>query len=101
VVPALRCNPDAAQQSGVDIWVGPPESALHYAEVKGTTASEPTFFISEGERKFAEHHQSEFSLVVTTGIDLKRTRHDAVHRRDGAVDVVAELEPYQWRGILK
>lgn len=86
---------------GFDIRVGPEGAEVRFVEVKGTQASEPVFFLSEGERKFSRREKSRYSILVITGIDLKGKSDAARHWRDGEVDAgMAELKASQWRGRL-
>lgn len=86
---------------GFDIRVGPQGAEHRFVEVKGTQASEPLFFLTEGERRFSGKEKDRYSLLVITGINLKKQTDTGRHWRDGQIDAaVAELEPSQWRGRL-
>jgi hypothetical protein len=85
---------------GFDIRVGDGDDPSLYVEVKGTQSSTADFFLSEGEREFAETHADRYLLSVVTGIDLKQKSHEAVHWRRGAIESNAVLAATQWRGRL-
>jgi hypothetical protein len=86
---------------GFDIRVGQAGAEDWYYEVKGTQASEPLFFMSEGERKFSLRQASRYTLLVVVGIDLRNGIHASIIRRDGEVGGAdVELETAQWRGRL-
>jgi hypothetical protein len=86
---------------GFDIRVGLAGAEDWYYEVKGTQASEPLFFMSEGERKFSRREASRYTLLVVVGIDLRNGTHGSIVRHDGEVGGVdVKLETAQWRGCL-
>lgn len=86
---------------GFDIRVGQAGAEDWYYEVKGTQASEPLFFMSEGERKFSFREASRYTLLVVVGIDLRNGIHASIVRRDGEVGGAdVELETALWRGRL-
>lgn len=86
---------------GFDIRVGPKSAPTRFVEVKGTSTSEPVFFLSEGEREFSVANKAAYTLLVVVGIDLKAKTHTAIVRREGAIDAtVADLKTTQWRGRL-
>jgi hypothetical protein len=86
---------------GFDIRViGSPGSVIRYVEVKGTSAGEPTFFISEGERQFSLVEATRFTLVVVWGVNL-RTSDCQISTSDGAVELPnVDLTPRQFQGTL-
>lgn len=72
-----------------------------YIEIKSTATSEPVFFLSEVERRFAEEQAARYYLVVVTSVDVSK-RTGVVHWHDGKLsrsDSVV-LAPRQWRGAL-
>lgn len=86
---------------GFDLRVGPEHEPVRYVEVKGTQASQPVFFMSDGEREFSIRHADKYTLVVVSGISLADRSHESVVVRDGAVvgdDLT--MTPSQWRGRL-
>jgi hypothetical protein len=87
---------------GFDIRVVASSGAVvRYVEVKGTSAGEPTFFISEGERQFSLAEATRFTLVVVWGVNL-RTRDCEVSTIDGAVELPnVVLMPRQFQGTLR
>jgi Domain of unknown function (DUF3883) len=83
--------------SGYDIEVGPADPVERFVEVKGTVAKFVDFFISEGERLYAEAHGDRYTLAVVHSIDLEAGTGIAVWF-DGEIDDRFELKPTQWRG---
>ncbi len=81
---------------GFDILVG---DDMHFCEVKGTRQPLPIFFLSEGERIFAETHESRYSLLVVFAIDLVSSTHQVAANR-GRLAGGAQLVVAQWRGQL-
>jgi hypothetical protein len=71
-----------------------------YVEVKGTQTSRPQFLLSEGERRFAALHHSEYLLMVVFGINLTSGQFAGLRTARGAVGPAHRLEPFQWRGLL-
>lgn len=86
---------------GFDIRVvDSPGSVVRYVEVKGTSAGEPSFFISEGERQFSLAESTRFTLVVVWGVDL-RTSDCQISTNDGAVKLPnVVLTPRQFQGTI-
>jgi hypothetical protein len=86
---------------GFDILVGAAASPVRHVEVKGTTAADPVFFMSEGERLFSHHHSSDYTLLVVVGIELSTKSHAAIRVHHGRIDsLAAKLETAHWRGRL-
>lgn len=86
---------------GFDLLVGPEADPLRYVEVKGTQASAPVFFMSDGERQFSRRHHGRYTLVVVSGIDVASGSHTALTVRDGALDGEdVDMTVSQWRGRL-
>lgn len=71
-----------------------------YVEVKGTRRPSPVFFLSEGERAFAERNADRYHFWVFFEIDLV-ARSGAVTTHTGAlVAPGVTLVPKQWVGTL-
>lgn len=86
------CEVPVVGAAGAEDW---------YYEVKGTQASEPLFFMSEGERKFSLRECSRYTLLVVIGIDLRNGTHASIVSRDGEVaGADVKLETAQWCGRL-
>lgn len=74
---------------------------LRFVEVKGTSAGTPSFFISEGERRFSITEGHRFILIVVWAIDL-RTGESRVSTCPGPVgEPSATLLPRQFLGTLR
>ncbi|GAA0255665.1 DUF3883 domain-containing protein [Cryptosporangium japonicum] len=70
---------------GYDIRVGPPNKAVRYIEVKGTTFKYPRFFLSEGERLYSVNESERYTLLVIHSIDLEAQSFE-VFQHDGAIE---------------
>ncbi|WP_022926739.1 protein NO VEIN domain-containing protein [Patulibacter americanus] len=67
-----------------------------FVEVKGTRRPAPWFFVSEGERLFAQAKAADYLFVVVYGIDLYEKSHASlVHST-----ALPPLKPAQWVGLL-
>jgi hypothetical protein len=85
---------------GYDIRVSAAGGVVRYVEVKGTASERGAFFISEGERLFAEVNADRFSLCVVRAIDLEQQMH-LISWHDGRVGTDAfSLRVRQWQGII-
>ncbi len=81
---------------GFDISIGPADDRHRYIEVKGTTLDRPRFFLSEGERDFAEKHGGCYTLLVIYCIDLSSQSH-RIFRWDGPITTqVFAMNTRQW-----
>jgi hypothetical protein len=82
---------------GFDVLLGAADAPTRYVEVKGTQASEPQFFLSEGERRYSIDHGDNYTIAVVYGIDLEGPTHVDVLWRDGPLigDDLA-FRPRQW-----
>ena len=68
-------------------------------EVKGTQTAHWIFFMSDGERRFSITNALRYTLIVVSGIDVRKGTHGFVTERDGAVaGADVELRASQWRG---
>jgi hypothetical protein len=86
---------------GYDVKVLDADGVLErYVEVKNTAGEQPSFFMTENERAFAEAHSDQYELVVVTSVDVA-ARSGVVHVHDGGLPsgrVV--LAAQQWKGAL-
>jgi hypothetical protein len=97
--PGLVVTKMPKNNPGFDIRVGLPADEVQYVEVKGTQASEPLFWMSEGERQFSIREAHRYQLVVIVGIDLKAVSHSNIVVHSGAVGgPQINLQASQWRG---
>jgi hypothetical protein len=87
---------------GYDIRVTEDGRVSRYVEVKGTTAPEPRFFLSENERQFSVDNADLYTLVVFSSIDLDAETAEVTTSRDGAIDrAEAALREVLWKGRLE
>ncbi len=86
---------------GFDIRVTDPQgSVVRFVEVKGTSAGQPSFYLSEGERQFSIAEAARFTLVVVWAVSLG-TGECEISRSDGAVELPGiVLTPRQFQGTL-
>ncbi len=85
---------------GYDIRVRRADDSVLYVEVKGTVRPLPHFYMSEGERRFAEDQAEKYRLLVVYSID-REARIGTVLLRAGALGGAdVELQPTQWEGSL-
>lgn len=88
----------AANNPGFDLETS--ADRFRFIEVKGTSKPLPTFFLSEGERRFGEEHADSYLLAVVYGMDLPgETFRDIALSRAPLLpgDLLA---PTQWSGRL-
>lgn len=72
-----------------------------FVEVKGTRGAIPRFFLSEGERVFAERTVDHYLLVVVAAVNLSDESHGQMHAVSSVPDrTSAALREHQWRGEL-
>jgi hypothetical protein len=57
---------------------------FRFVEVKGTSKPLPTFFLSEGERRFGDEHADAYLLAVVYGMDLSGETFDDIALSRGA-----------------
>ncbi|MBD2128267.1 DUF3883 domain-containing protein [Microcoleus sp. ZQ-A2] len=90
VVQLPRNNP------GFDIRVGADESVVAYVEVKGTQKPKPSFFMSEGERRFSEEKAAQYILLVVYDIKLDKEEYKLIEHRGAVAHQNFILTPTQW-----
>lgn len=84
---------------GFDLRVGSRLRPTRFVEVKGTQTAEPVFFMSDGERRFSIANTTRYTLIVVSGINVRRGTHGLVTERDGAlIGPDLDLRTSQWRG---
>jgi hypothetical protein len=85
---------------GYDIRAETQQGPL-YVEVKGTRSSRAQFFLSEGERRFAERNDDRYIIAVVTEIDIDRRTCGPIRMLSAApTRATAQLHEHQWRGEL-
>lgn len=85
---------------GYDIRVAAADG-VRYVEVKGTTRPFPHFYMSEGERLFAERNSDRYALLAVFAIDLA-ARTGTIAVRPGSLDGNdVSLRAVQWEGELR
>lgn len=73
---------------------------VRFVEVKGTSKPLPTFFLSEGERRFGDEHADAYLLAVVYGMDLSRETFDDIALSRAPLRPGDLLAPTQWSGRL-
>jgi hypothetical protein len=98
--PAARIRVMPHNNPGFDIEVTGDQS-VRYVEVKGTQAVVPRFFISEGERQFADANRPSYLLMVVYDIDRRSARHRVLEHEAADIEDAFVLTPRQWVGTLR
>jgi Domain of unknown function (DUF3883) len=73
---------------------------FQFVEVKGTVKRLPTFFLSEGERRFGAENASTYLLAVVYGMDLSRETYEDIAWSRPPLEPGELLNPSQWWGRL-
>jgi hypothetical protein len=73
---------------------------VRFVEVKGTSKPLPTFFLSEGERRFGDEHADAYLLAVVYGMDLSGETFDDIALSRAPLRPGDLLAPTQWSGRL-
>ena len=97
-VPGIEILEMAANNPGFDLETS--TDRFRFVEVKGTSRRLPTFFLSEGERRFGAEHADAYLLAVVYGIDLARETFDDIALSRGPLMPGDLLNPAQWSGRL-
>jgi hypothetical protein len=84
---------------GFDFLVKRGGAIVRYVELKTTTKTPGTFYMSEYQREFSELNRARYSLLVLSGFDIAG-RAGTPNWYDGAVTDHFGLAPIQWRGTL-
>ena len=100
--PACAVEVMPRNNPGFDIRVvAPSGEVVRYVEVKGTAAGMPSFFISDGERRFSTLEAARFTLVVVWAVNLV-TGDCEITSHDGAVEAPdIDLTPRQFQGLIR
>jgi hypothetical protein len=99
-LPGARIRAMPHNNPGFDIEVDG-ETAIRFVEVKGTQASLPRFFITEGERQFARANRPSYLLFVVYDIDRTSERHRLLEHEGADLEDAFVLTPRQWVGTLR
>ena len=83
--------------AGYDIEVKENGKIVVYVEVKGTTKSKPTFYMTEYERIFSENNAEQYLLLIVYNINLNTGKfHLASYPGDVNVNNKFKFKPVQW-----
>lgn len=99
-LPGARVRAMPHNNPGFDIEVDG-ETAIRFVEVKGTQASVPRFFITEGERQFARSNRLSYLLLIVYDIDRRSDRHLLLEHEAADLEDAFVLTPRQWVGTLR
>ena len=99
-LPGARIRAMPHNNPGFDIEVDG-KTAIRFVEVKGTQASVPRFFITEGERQFARANRPSYLLLVVYDIDRRSDRHRLLEHEAADIEDAFVLTPTQWVGALR
>jgi hypothetical protein len=97
-VPRIEIVEMATNNPGFDLETS--ADRFRFVEVKGTIKRLPTFFMSEGERKFGAAHSDAYLLAVVYGMDLANESHKDIALSRAPLPTGDLLNPYQWAGQL-
>lgn len=89
----------AANNPGFDLQTS--ADRFRFVEVKGTSKPVPTFFLSEGERRFGDEHADAYLLAVVYGIDLSAETYEDIALSRAPLEPGDLLAPTQWSGRLQ
>jgi len=98
--PSAAVQPMPHNNPGFDIEVRSAGGQVLYAEVKGTQAAAPRFFMTEGERVFASTNSKQYTLIVVFDIDLVKQTHSTMEQQGDPKDHFTFVAS-QWMGSLK
>jgi hypothetical protein len=82
---------------GFDLLVCSAGQVSRYIEVKGTRRPDPTFFMTETERRFSAQNSALYTVAMVWNINLGEQTCAAL-RHDGEVKLDSVLLPMQYRG---
>jgi Domain of unknown function (DUF3883) len=97
-VPEIEIVEMATNNPGFDLETS--AGRFRFVEVKGTIKRLPTFFLSEGERRFGAEHSEAYLLAVVYGMDLERESHEDIALSRAPLLPGELLNPFQWAGRL-
>jgi hypothetical protein len=98
VLPGIEIVEMAANNPGFDLHTS--LDRFRFVEVKGTSKPLPTFFLSEGERRFGEEHADTYLLAVVYGMDLSGETFNDIALSRAPLQPGDLLAPTQWSGRL-
>lgn len=98
VVPGIEIVEMATNNPGFDLETL--ADRYRFVEVKGTIKRLPTFFMSEGERRFGAEHADAYLLAVVYGMDLTRETYADIALSRAPLVPGDLLNPSQWTGRL-
>lgn len=97
-LPGIEIVEMATNNPGFDLETS--VDRFRFVEVKGTSKPLPTFFLSEGERRFGDEHSDAYLLAVVYGMDLPGGTHDDIALSRAPLEPGDLLAPMQWSGRL-
>jgi hypothetical protein len=97
-VPGIEIAEMATNNPGFDLETSAKQ--FQFVEVKGTIKRLPTFFLSEGERRFGAENVSTYLLAVVYGMDLSRETYEDIAWSRAPLKPGELLSPSQWAGRL-
>jgi hypothetical protein len=97
-LPGIKIVEMATNNPGFDLETS--MDRYRFVEVKGTSKPIPTFFLSEGERRFGDEHADAYLLAVVYGMDLPNETHYAIALSRAPLEPGDLLAPMQWSGRL-
>jgi hypothetical protein len=97
-VPGIEIAEMATNNPGFDLETS--AKRFQFVEVKGTIKRFPTFFLSEGERRFGAENAGSYLLGVVYGIDLSQETYEDIAWSRAPLEPGELLNPSQWSGRL-
>jgi hypothetical protein len=97
-VPGIEIAEMATNNPGFDLETS--AERFRFVEVKGTIKRLPTFFLSEGERRFGAENAGSYLLGVVYGMDLSRETYEDIAWSRAPLKPGELLNPSQWAGRL-
>lgn len=97
-MPGIEIVEMASNNPGFDLETS--VDRFRFVEVKGTSKPLPTFFLSEGERRFGDEHADAYLLAVVYGMDLSVETYEDVALSRAPLKPGDLLAPMQWSGRL-
>jgi hypothetical protein len=98
-LPGVEIIEMATNNPGFDLHTS--VDRFRFVEVKGTSKPLPTFFLSEGERRFGDEHADAYLLTVVYGMDLSTETYDDIALSRAPLRPGDLLAPTQWSGRLQ
>lgn len=85
---------------GFDVIALLDSGGAEYIEIKSTSGSAPSFFLTEKERVFAAEHSGQHHLVVVMNVNVDAVTGDVRWHDGPLVEPLVHLAPQQWKGML-